>query len=120
MKTTSKPHAPLEYAGDLKFEPSPCGPITPETTMDEWEDAAQHEYVFNKLAQFILSCSDEELEAFVLEKVNARVGVCFLTDTAGYALDFVKKKQASIDVYNSVSARCTVVRERIAARHLAN
>ena len=111
---------PFEYVGHLKFEPAEGGPITPKTTMEDWEDSARHEYIFNLLAVFILNCNDEELERWVLEKVNAKTGVSFLTDTAEHALDLVDKKKAGVDVYNSVFSRCMVIAERIEARHLGN
>ena len=111
---------PLEYIGHLKFVPAESGPITPETTMEDCEHSARHEYVFGQIAIFFLSCTDEELEAWDLGHVDRHTAVCFLADLAGLAQDWIAKKKAGVEAYSAMFTRCKIIGERINARFVAN
>ncbi len=110
----------LEYVGHLKFGPAAGEPITPETTMEDWEHTAKHEYVFNQMAIHFCNLTDEEMEAWILERVSRRIAVSFLADTAEFARSWIDKKKAGVDVYENLFTRCIIIGERIEARYLSN
>ena len=101
---------PMEYVGDITFKGEN---ITPESSLEDWLEQSQHEYLLSRAAAVYLNMDDQELSEHLKEygetEEERTNHLCNMVETFKV---WANKYEAGNDVMRSVVARLIVIGER--------